>query len=157
MNDVLEITSNSESETEALGKSLMKLLPEGVVVALRGDLGAGKTCFVRGMAAAIDSTAVSSPTFTMVHEYAGARTIYHVDLYRIGAPAEVLDLGYEDLFEPGDGVSIIEWAERAESMLPTTRIDITLQHADEHVRKIRVTNAGVLTGDWQERLREAQG
>ena len=149
----LTLTSRSEDETEALGKTLMRLLPEGAVVALRGELGAGKTCLVRGMAAAIAAeAAVSSPTFTMVNEYEGTPKIYHLDLYRISEPREVMDLGYEDLFDDPDGVCVIEWAERAEEFLPPKRLDITLEHAGRTTRTIRIQNHTLLPPDWQASL-----
>jgi tRNA threonylcarbamoyladenosine biosynthesis protein TsaE len=102
-----------ESETSDLGETFARTLRAGDVVLLYGDLGAGKTAFVRGMARGIGANPddVSSPTFTIVQEYAGASvTLYHVDLYRL-EPAEVDDLGLEDLVA-GDGIVAIEWAER---------------------------------------------
>ncbi len=151
--DTHTLTSNSEGETEALGKALMRLLSEGAVVALRGDLGAGKTCLVRGMAAAIEAeAAVSSPTFTMVNEYDGTPKIYHLDLYRIAEPREVMDLGYEDLFDGPDGICVIEWAERAEEFLPRRRLDITLEHAGRTTRSIRIQNHALLPQKWQASL-----
>ncbi len=155
MNDhTLTLTSRSEDETEALGKTLMRLLPEGAVVALRGELGAGKTCLVRGMAAAIEAeAAVSSPTFTMVNEYAGTPKIYHLDLYRIAESLEVMDLGYEDLFDAPDGVCVIEWAERAEKLLPPKRLDITLEHAGKNTRTLRIEDHALLPQKWQASLR----
>ena len=151
--DTLTLTSRSEGETEAIGRALMRLLPNGSVVALRGELGAGKTCLVRGMAAAIATTAaVSSPTFTMVNEYEGRPKIYHLDLYRIAEPREVMDLGYEDLFDPADGICVIEWAERAEKLLPPKRLDITLEHAGKTTRTIRIQDHALLPPDWQASL-----
>ena len=148
--DTLTVTSHSENETEAIGKALMGLLPEGAVVALRGELGAGKTCLVRGMAAAIGTAAaVSSPTFTMVNEYEGTPKIYHVDLYRIAEPREVMDLGYEDLFDSPDGICVVEWAERAEKLLPPKRLDLTLEHAGKTTRTIHIRNHALLPQKWQ--------
>ena len=151
--DTLTLTSHSEGETEAIGKALMRLLPEVAVVALRGELGAGKTCLVRGMAAAIEAeAAVSSPTFTMVNEYEGMPKIYHLDLYRIAEPIEVMDLGYEDLFDAPEGICVIEWADRAEKLLPPKRLDITLEHAGKTTRTIRIQNRALLPPDWQTSL-----
>ena len=152
--DTLTLTSRSEDETEAIGKALMRLLPDGSVVALRGELGAGKTCLVRGMAAAIGTAAaVSSPTFIMVNEYEGAPKIYHLDLYRIAEPREVMDLGYEDLFDTPDGICVIEWAERAEKLLPPKRLDITLEHAGKTTRTIRIQDHALLPPDWEALLK----
>jgi tRNA threonylcarbamoyladenosine biosynthesis protein TsaE len=109
----IESTSGSEDQTIAAGEHLGRSLQAGEVVLLYGDLGAGKTAFVRGLAAGLGANPedVSSPTFTIVQEYPGsASTLYHVDLYRL-EPAEVDDLGLEDLVA-GDGIVAIEWAER---------------------------------------------
>ena len=144
--ETLTLTTHSEEETESVAAAIMELLPEGAVVALRGELGAGKTCFVRGMAS---DAPVSSPTFTMVNEYAGPPAIYHLDLYRIEHLSEVLDLGYEDLFDAPPGICVIEWAERAESFLPRTRLDITLEHVSPDERRISITNLRLLPEDWQ--------
>jgi len=109
----IESTTGSEDQTIAAGENLGRSLQPGEVVLLYGDLGAGKTAFVRGLAAGLGANPedVSSPTFTIVQEYPGsASTLYHVDLYRL-EPAEVDDLGLEDLVA-GDGIVAIEWAER---------------------------------------------
>jgi tRNA threonylcarbamoyladenosine biosynthesis protein TsaE len=106
-------TTSSEAETVAAGEGLGRTVRPGDVVLLYGNLGAGKTAFVRGLARGIgaDPDEVSSPTFTIVQEYSGpAATLYHVDLYRL-EPAEVDDLGLEDLVS-GDGIVAIEWSER---------------------------------------------
>ena len=107
------IETNSEIETSAAGESLARSLKPGDVVLLYGDLGAGKTAFVRGMARGLGANPedVSSPTFTLVQEYAApSLTLYHVDLYRL-EPAEIDDLGLDDLVF-GDGIVAIEWANR---------------------------------------------
>ena len=106
------ITTHSESETSAVGREFAATLTSGAVVLLFGDLGAGKTAFVRGMAEGLDvaPAEVSSPTFTLVQEYRGGRlTLYHVDLYRLQA-GEVDDLGLDELTE--EGVTAIEWPDR---------------------------------------------
>ena len=107
------LETSSEAETEAAGESLGRSLDAGSVVLLYGDLGAGKTAFVRGMARGVGALPdeVSSPTFTLVQEYAGTSlTLYHVDLYRLDS-AEVDDLGLDDLLD-SRGIVAIEWAER---------------------------------------------
>ncbi len=143
--------TRSPDETERLGRALAELLPTGTVVALRGDLAAGKTCLVRGMAARFAADApVSSPTFTLVNEYGTTSRLYHLDLYRL-APEEVADLGYEELFEP-DGVTVVEWAERAEKLLPDRRVDVELEHAGGDRRRITVHDRGVLAEGWQQVL-----
>jgi tRNA threonylcarbamoyladenosine biosynthesis protein TsaE len=106
------ILSNTEEETSCAGEALASRLRAGEVILLYGDLGAGKTAFVRGLAQGLGAPAgeVSSPTFTLIQEYHGRVTLYHVDLYRL-EPKEVDDLGLEELVL-GDGIVAIEWAER---------------------------------------------
>ncbi|HUW59692.1 MAG TPA: tRNA (adenosine(37)-N6)-threonylcarbamoyltransferase complex ATPase subunit type 1 TsaE [Candidatus Bathyarchaeia archaeon] len=142
------IETQSEKETERLGHGLAQLLPRGAVVALRGELAAGKTCLVRGMASVFaPGELVTSPTFTLVNEYGAAMKFYHMDLYRLTDIREIADLGYEELFDP-DGVCAIEWADRAENLLPQRRVDVTLEHRGEDHRRITVANFGVLPEGW---------
>ena len=132
------LETSSEAETEAAGESLGRSLEPGSVVLLYGDLGAGKTAFVRGMARGVGALPdeVSSPTFTLVQEYAGTSlTLYHVDLYRLDA-AEVDDLGLDDLVD-SRGVVAIEWAERWPGR-PRRAIDVRLEESGESRRRIRI-------------------
>ena len=146
------IETRSAEETERLGHSLAKILPPGAVVALRGELAAGKTCLVRGMASFFaPGELVTSPTFTLVNEYGAAIKFYHMDLYRLTDAREIADLGYEELFDP-DGVCAIEWADRAENLLPQRRVDVTLEHAGQDRRRVTVANYGVLTEGWADIL-----
>lgn len=125
-NGALAVRTASADETEALGRALGALLGPGDVVALSGDLGAGKTVMVRGIAAGTGSTArVMSPTFTLIREYAGPVPLYHADLYRIDAPAQLADLGLEELFDR-EGIMVIEWAERAGDALPLEHLWIAI-------------------------------
>jgi tRNA threonylcarbamoyladenosine biosynthesis protein TsaE len=131
------LLSRSDTETEAIGADLATRLGPGSRVLLYGELGAGKTAFVRGLAAGlgVDPDDVSSPTFTLVQEYRGRLPLYHVDLYRL-APGEVDDLGLDAL--AADGVLAIEWAER----MPRDdagAIEVRLEHAGEDERRITVT------------------
>lgn len=137
-----EVT-RSPAETEAVARSLGAALGPGAVVALYGDLGAGKTCFVRGLARGLNvRDAVTSPTFALVHEYAGDRTLYHVDLYRIGSADAAAELGLEEMFD-GPGVTVVEWAERAESLLPARTVRIRLVEGDDPgERRIRREDGG---------------
>ena len=152
--DTLTIETHSPQATERLGRVLAGLVPTGTLIALRGELAAGKTCLVCGIAARLATTdTVSSPTFTIVNQYGESPKLYHVDLYRITAVEEILDLGYEDLFEP-DGICVIEWAERAEALLPVNRVDILLEHAGPTSRRITITNTGILPPDWSRALAE---
>ena len=132
--------TGSEAETSAAGESLGQTLHAGDVVLLYGDLGAGKTAFVRGLARGLGASPddVSSPTFTLIQEYAGpALTLFHVDLYRL-EPAEIDDLGLEDLVS-GDGVVAIEWAERWAGR-PDDAIEVRIEEAGEDLRRrIRIS------------------
>jgi tRNA threonylcarbamoyladenosine biosynthesis protein TsaE len=132
------IRTSSEEETAAAGERLGRALSPGDLVLLTGDLGAGKTAFVRGLARGVgaDADEVSSPTFTLIQEYAGARaTLHHVDLYRLAA-AEVADLGLDDLVSGGDIVAI-EWAERWPDR-PGDAIEVAIEDAGGDCRDIRV-------------------
>ena len=132
------LETSSEPETSAAGESLGRTLRAGDVVLLYGDLGAGKTAFVRGLARGLGANPddVSSPTFTLVQEYAGPTlTLFHVDLYRL-EPAEIDDLGLEDLVS-GKGVVAIEWADRW-SGRPDDVTEVRIEEAGEDRRRIRI-------------------
>lgn len=136
------IETATEAETENAGEDLGRTLTPGDVVLLFGDLGAGKTAFVRGMARGVGANPddVSSPTFTIVQEYTGrSATLYHVDLYRL-EPAEIDDLGLDDLVS-GDGIVAIEWAERWRGR-PDDVIEVRLEHGGEDRRSIRIRPRG---------------
>ena len=132
-----ETITGSEEDTSAVGERLGAALHPGDVVLLYGDLGAGKTAFVRGLARGIgaDPADVSSPTFTLIQEYAGRLTLYHVDLYRL-EEREVDDLGLEELVL-GDGIVAIEWAERWRGR-PDDVIQVWIEDVGEDSRRIRV-------------------
>lgn len=150
----LLLRTASPEATERVGAALARLLPDGVVVALRGDLAAGKTCLVRGMASAIGGgEAVHSPTFTLVNEYRGDRVLHHLDLYRLDADG-VADLGCEELFDP-PGLCAVEWCERAEGLLPARRVEIALAHAGGDQRDIAVSMGIDLPPGWEQALRGA--
>lgn len=136
-----EILTASEEETSAAGERLGASLQAGAVVLLYGDLGAGKTAFVRGLARGIGAPdeEVTSPTFTIVQEYPGRVTLYHVDLYRL-EEREVDDLGLEELVL-GDGVVAIEWAERWRGR-PDDAIEVRIEDSGEDARRISVDNPG---------------
>ena len=132
-----ETITNSEEATSAAGEELARRLAAGDVVLLYGELGAGKTAFVRGLARGLGAPVeeVSSPTFTLVQEYQGRLPLYHVDLYRL-EPAEVDDLGLEELVS-GDGIVAIEWAERWRGR-PDDVIEVRLEHAGEDRRRVEI-------------------
>ena len=128
----------SERETEQVGEDLGRTLARGTALLLYGNLGAGKTAFVRGLARGLgaDAEEVSSPTFTIVQEYAGASaTLHHVDLYRL-EPAEIEDLGLDDLLDSGSIVAI-EWADRWPGR-PLDAIEIRIDTAGDDRRRIRL-------------------
>jgi tRNA threonylcarbamoyladenosine biosynthesis protein TsaE len=131
-------STHSEKETAALGRSLASSLAADSVVLLVGDLGAGKTAFVRGLAEGlgVSPADVSSPTFTLIQEYRGGRLpLLHVDLYRLNDPREVDDLGLEEL---GSGAVVaIEWADKLPAPPPDT-IHVTIEHAGESERRVTI-------------------
>lgn len=136
MND--DIITASEDDTSTVGERLAAHLNAGDVILLYGDLGAGKTAFVRGVARGLGANVddVSSPTFTLVQEYPGRVTLYHVDLYRL-EPAEIDDLGLEELV-CGDGIVAIEWAERWRGR-PDDVIEVRLEDVGDERRRIRTS------------------
>lgn len=120
------VETTSPEETYRLAAELLQTLRPGTVLALHGELGAGKTCFVQGLAQAMGvKRAVGSPTFTLINEYPGPLPLYHIDLYRIGGVNEALGLGLEEYLE-ADGITAIEWAERVAELLPPSTIHIRL-------------------------------
>ena len=134
--------SNSEAETEAAGASLARTLPDGAVVALYGDLGAGKTAFVRGMVRGLGIDArVSSPTFTIVNEYLGARELYHFDMYRLGSSDELFDIGWEDYLSRG-GICAVEWSENVEDAFEGDQVCVRIEKTGDAERLITIGEAG---------------
>jgi tRNA threonylcarbamoyladenosine biosynthesis protein TsaE len=130
--------SNSPEETTLFGRERARAIRAGDVIALAGDLGTGKTQFVKGFVAGLDSeAAVTSPTFTLLHEYIGGRlTVYHFDFYRLEDRAAALGLGLDDYFF-GDGVSVIEWADRFRDLIPRHANWISFEMKSETVRIIK--------------------
>ncbi|MGH2753779.1 MAG: tRNA (adenosine(37)-N6)-threonylcarbamoyltransferase complex ATPase subunit type 1 TsaE [Actinomycetota bacterium] len=127
----LRVVTRSPEETRILGASLAPVLLPGDVVSLSGDLGAGKTVFVQGLATALGVTGrVTSPTFTIVHEYDGRYPIVHLDVYRLDSFQEILDLGFEEFFDPR-AVVVIEWGEAVEQLLPRRHLRIELRRTDD--------------------------
>ena len=134
--------SNSPAETEEFARRLGKEISPGAVLALKGDLGAGKTQFVKGLAAGLGSNAVvASPTFTIIHEYPGGRLpIYHFDFFRLEDRQSAGRLGLDDYFF-GDGVSVIEWAERFPNLIPEQARWIDFEIKSENQRSITFQGA----------------
>ena len=124
-------------ETEAVGHDLAAALGPGSVAALFGELGSGKTTFVRGVCRGLEvEDEVTSPTFTLIHEYRGRLPVYHVDLYRIERPDEALQLGIEEYFD-GPGVCLIEWADRIAAWLPDGCLEVHLKAPLERAQETR--------------------
>jgi len=139
VNRAKTIRTSSTDETRALAEELGGTLSDRAVVALYGDLGAGKTCFVQGLAEALGvREPVTSPTFSLVNEYRGVTPFFHVDLYRIASPEEAIDFGLEETMD-GRGITAIEWAERAEGILPRRTIRVKISQGDtEDERRVRI-------------------
>jgi len=137
-------TTKSPVETARIGMLLGSLLRVGDIVCLQGELGAGKTCLAQGVARGMGIEGpVTSPTFTLVNEYHGKLTLYHMDLYRLNSSSEMDDLGYEEYFY-GDGVTLVEWAERVQELLPVERLEIHINRGTEgeEFREIRLIPRG---------------
>ena len=141
----MEFISHSEAETEALGEKLARSLPEhGVVIAMYGELGAGKTAFVRGLARGLEvDGAVTSPTFTIVNELYGKRDLFHFDMYRLGSADELFDIGWEDYLDRG-GVCAVEWSEQVEEALPPETVFVTLARHPQDPSWRSITVEGVV-------------
>jgi len=134
----IAIRTTGADQTVALGEAIGRALGAGDVVAMTGDLGAGKTTMTRGIAAGLGVTdLIHSPTFTVVHEHKGRIPLYHIDLYRL-CSAELESIGFEEYLE-GGGVTVIEWAERADGELPMGRLSIDLRTDDSDPDSREVT------------------
>ncbi len=133
--------SKSEHDTEQIGERLSKNLPDGTVVAMYGDLGAGKTAFVRGMARGMGlSCRVSSPTFTIVNEYLGERQLIHFDMYRLSSADELFDIGWEDYLARG-AVCAVEWSENVRDAFFGDEVNVTIEKLSDNGRRITIEGA----------------
>ena len=136
-----EFISHSQLETEEVGRKLAEKLPGGSVVAMYGDLGAGKTAFVRGMAKGMGlSCRVSSPTFTIVNEYLGERELIHFDMYRLSSAEELFDLGWEDYLSRG-AVCAVEWSENVQDAFFGDEVVVRIEKLNDTDRKITIEGA----------------
>ena len=136
-----EYITNSERETEELGRRFAEKLPDGTVVAMYGDLGAGKTAFVRGMARGLGlDCRVSSPTFTIVNEYLGPRELIHFDMYRLSGADELFDIGWEDYLNRG-AICAVEWSENVEDAFFGDEVRVTIEKLSDTGRKITIEGA----------------
>lgn len=141
----MRLRTRSAEETRELASALGALLDAGDVLVLAGDLGAGKTTFTQGLAASLGvTTPVTSPTFTLVHEYVGRVPIVHIDVYRLEHLQEVHDLGFDELVG-GDAVAVVEWGDILGPLLPPDRLQLTFEYEpdDENARLVTLARHGV--------------
>ncbi len=140
---MIRVTTNSPEETRALAAGLAGKLDPGSVLALRGPLGSGKTCFAQGCARGlgVEERYVTSPTFVLIREYRGRVPFYHIDLYRLDPGPEIGALGLDEYLE-GPGVTAIEWAEKLEGHLPERTIEVFLDSAGENAREVSIRFPG---------------
>jgi tRNA threonylcarbamoyladenosine biosynthesis protein TsaE len=155
--NVLDFISHSAEQTKRVGERLGHLLRDGDVICLEGDLGAGKTCLAQGIGRGLGvGSAITSPTFIIVNEYTlPGRTykLHHIDLYRVESPQEGHAMGLEELFY-GDGICIIEWAERVREILPDEWLWVALTYIDDTKRELRFTGKGERFERLLERFRQ---
>lgn len=134
----MKIITKSETETQQVGAELVKTLAPGSVVAMYGDLGAGKTAFVRGMTRGLGiDFPVSSPTFNVVNEYPGKVPMFHFDMYRLGSADELFDIGWDDYLERG-GICAVEWSENVEEAFEPGTVKVTITKLGDSEREITV-------------------
>ena len=139
---LMVLNTYSEYETEQVGFSFAKKLHPGDVIALYGDLGVGKTAFVRGLARGLGlEDNVSSPTFTIVNEYLGVLPLFHFDMYRLGSSDELFEIGWEDYLERS-GVCAIEWSENVEDAFFMEHIVVKIERTGDNSRSIEITKSG---------------
>ena len=134
----MELRTNSPAETETVGEAIGKILPAGAVIAYRGDPGAGKTAFTRGLARGLGcGERVTSPTYTIVNEYLGGRLpLFHFDMYRLASSDDLWDIGWEDYLERG-GVCAVEWSENVADAMEDA-ITVTIEKTGEESRRITI-------------------
>ncbi len=149
------IQTKSASETIRIGKGIGSRLRSGDVVALVGELGAGKTQLIKGLAAGVgmrNPTYISSPSFTLINEYPGRIPFYHIDLFRLGREKEAEELGLEDYFQ-GGGVTAIEWGDKIPSLLPKEVLFIHIDYAGKNTRFIEIIGKGKRFEDLVDQMR----
>ncbi len=141
---MITLKTGNAAETKALGEKIGKKLQGGEVIALTGELGAGKTCLTQGLALGLGVNPreyVTSPSFSLIKEYRGRFPLYHFDIFRLNGREELEELGYEEYFY-GEGITVIEWAEKAEGLLPAAHLHIELSVLDKNGRQIRIIPFG---------------
>lgn len=150
-----QFVSRSPADTRAIGERLGRAAEAGDVIAMFGGLGAGKTVLTKGIIGGLggDPDHVTSPTFILMMQHRARLPLFHFDAYRLGGPREFLDIGAEEAFY-GPGVSVVEWAERVEEVLPPHRLDIRLEVESETERRIVLTPRGPRAENWARQARE---
>ncbi|NWF90993.1 MAG: tRNA (adenosine(37)-N6)-threonylcarbamoyltransferase complex ATPase subunit type 1 TsaE [Ignavibacteriaceae bacterium] len=131
---------NSEEETEAIARSFSTNLKNGTVVVLSGELGAGKTFFVKKTLSAFGINWVNSPTFAIVNEYSSSHKFYHIDFYRIKTVGELIEIGFEDYLNDETAIIFIEWGNLFPQILPRKRIEVTISIKHNSTREISITD-----------------
>lgn len=134
----MEVITNSEKETFELAYKIASELGEKRIVCLNGELGAGKTVFVRGFCSFFGISEIWSPTFTIVNEYVGSQSVYHFDVYRLADEDEFYAIGGEEYFEKG--ICIIEWSDLVKDVIPKDAVDVRIEKIDDDSRRIRILN-----------------
>lgn len=150
----MELLSNSEGQTEAIGRAIGVSVTAGDVIGLTGELGAGKTRLVKGIAGGLEVTEhekVKSPTFIIIREHPGRLRLFHVDAYRLSGASELWGLGWEEMLNQG-GLAVVEWAERVDQALPTDRLDIEMEITGSNSRRVRMNYGGSESKDLLARI-----
>lgn len=136
------LTSHSPQETKAIAGKLTVLLEKGDIVSLTGDLGAGKTCFVQGLAQAMNlDFNITSPTFTLIKEYTGPLPLYHFDVYRLSSTQELVEIGYEEYFFDS-GITVVEWGDKVAPLFPEDFLEIEFHRLKGNNRKLIIKPYG---------------
>jgi tRNA threonylcarbamoyladenosine biosynthesis protein TsaE len=140
----IHLTTLSPEETKSLGQKIGAAIESGIVIALTGDLGAGKTLFVQGLASGLDIPSehyVTSPSYTLINDYSGRLRLFHIDLYRINSESDFEDIGIDEILS-GHEVAAVEWAERLKESMPAEYLSIHFKIIDDQKRKIRINAYG---------------
>lgn len=148
----LVLYSNSPSDTFRIGRILGEGLEKGDCVALTGELGTGKTCLTQGIARGLgvpNTYAITSPTFTLINEYPGRNaSLYHLDVYRLTGPADLMEMGFEE-YLLGSGVVVIEWAEKIKNLVPEEALCVSISYVDEEERRIEISGLPERMASWK--------
>ena len=155
--EYIEIQTASPEKTRAVGMEIGKYLPAGVIVALMGDLGSGKTVFVQGLAKGIgvsDKYYVTSPTYTLINEYPAKHPLFHIDLYRMDGGADFEDIGLHDILSDNNGIIVIEWPERLDPSTLSDCLTIRFEVMENRSRHIRIASCGLVSDNLIGRLKK---